>query len=139
MSQETGVSEIQRSAGEHRPSFLIVDDEMGWRDLLSYELAPKGYAVALANNATEGLARLQQQAFDVIITDVRMPGPMDGIDLINAYRQQKPAQKVIFITGYAKDEKLIKALEPKHSRCLKKPMDIEQLFHEIEDLLQEEG
>ena len=91
-----------------------------------------------ANNVSEGLAFLNQRPFDLVITDVRMPGPMDGIDFIEAYRHRKPSQKVIFITGYANDEKLTQALRSEGCRCLKKPFGVYQLFHEIQNLLQHE-
>ena len=139
MNKEFTLSETKPPEILTKYKILIVDDEPGWRELLSYELTPKGYEVVSANNAAEGLACLEQQSFDLVITDVRMPGPMDGIDLIEAHRRVNPSQKVIFITGYAADEKLGKALQLACSRCLKKPFDIDQLFHEIQSLLQQES
>ena len=139
MNKELNLSETKQLEISTKNKILVVDDEPGWREWLSYELTPKGNEIVSASNASEGLACLEQQSFDLVITDVRMPGPMDGIDLIEAHRRMKPSQKVIFITGYAADEKLEKALESGCCRCLKKPFDIDQLFHEIQSLLQHEG
>ncbi len=114
---------------------LVVDDEVGWRDLLSFELGLQGYEVTVATQAEEALSYLHAQSFDLVITDVRMPGSMDGIDLIKTYGAQQPNQKSIFLTGYAIEEKLTAALTQKSCRCLKKPVDLEELFQMIRDLL----
>lgn len=109
---------------------LIVDDEPGWRDLLSFELSD--YDVMTASNAAEALDLLRQRAFDLVITDVRMPGELDGIDLIQTYRRENPAQKAIFITGYAIEDKLAQALREKSVLCLKKPFESQVLLNAIQ-------
>lgn len=114
---------------------LIVDDEPGWRDLLSLELFSEDREVVTASNAEEALKLLRQQSFDLIITDARMPGQLDGIDLIRTYRREHPAQKAIFITGYAVEEKIEQTLKQGAVLCLKKPFDIEELLKAIQSLL----
>ncbi len=114
---------------------LIVDDEPGWRDLLSLELSADDHEVTATSNAMEALALLHRQSFDLVITDVRMPGEIDGIDLIQAYRRENPSQKAIFITGYAVEEKIERALEPGSVLCLKKPFQAEELQKAIQSLL----
>ncbi len=136
MIQLSSLPSIYLSPKDVKAKVLIVDDEPGWRDLLSYELSPREFEISIAGNPSEALFLLNQRSFDLIITDVRMPGPMDGIDLVETYRLQNPLQKVIFITGYATDEKLAEATQSKHSACLKKPFNIEMLFDEIEKLIQ---
>ena len=139
MNQKSVLPQLNPQVEGSKIRILIVDDEPGWRELLSYELTPRDYEIVSANNASEGLACLAHRSFDLVITDVRMPGQMDGIDLIAAHRRTNSSQKVIFITGYATDEKLEKALKFGCCRCLKKPFDIDQLFHEIQSLLQQES
>lgn len=114
---------------------LVVDDEPGWRDLLCLELSTENCEVAAVSNAMEALALLHRQNFDLVITDVRMPGEIDGIDLIQAYRRENPAQKAIFITGYAVEEKIEQALEQGSVLCLKKPFQSEELLKAIQSLL----
>ena len=114
---------------------LVVDDELGWRDLLSLELSSEDCQVVTSSNADEALKLLQTQSFDLIITDARMPGSLDGIDLIQTYRQKHPTQKAIFITGYAVEEKIEQALREGTVLCLKKPFQSEELLDAIQGLL----
>ena len=113
---------------------LVVDDEPGWRDLLSLELTSEDCAVVTASSADEALVRLREQSFHLVITDVRMPGGMDGIDLIQTYRRENPAQKAIFITGYATEEKVEQALERGVVLCLRKPFESQELLNAINSL-----
>ena len=110
-----------------KPKILIVDDEPGIRSLLKYEFSRHGCEIAVAENADQALELLQGNSFDVIITDIRMPGSMDGIDLIDSHRKEHPSQKVIFMTGYAVEEKLAAALQNPLNFCFKKPFDISEL------------
>ena len=114
---------------------LVVDDEQGWRDLLSLELSSEDCKVLTASNADEALKFLSEQSFDLIITDARMPGALDGIDLIKTYRKEHPAQKAIFITGYAVEEKIEQTLQEGTVLCLKKPFQSEELLSAIQGLL----
>ena len=114
---------------------LVVDDEPGWRDLLSLELSSEDCQVVTASSADEALRLLQAKSFDLIITDARMPGPLDGIDLIKTYRKEHPGQKAIFITGYAIEEKIEQALQEGTVLCLKKPFQSQELLDAIQGLL----
>ncbi len=114
-----------------KAKILVVDDEPGIRSLLKYEFTHLGCDTALAENADQALALLHDSAFDVIITDIRMPGSMDGIDLVETYRKQNPGQKVIFITGYAVEDKLTAALQNPLNHCFKKPFDISELAKSV--------
>ena len=113
---------------------LVVDDEPGWRDFLSLELSSEDRCVTTASNAMQALDLLRQEPFDLVITDVRMPGKFDGIDLIQVYRRENPAQKAIFMTGYAVEEKIEHALEAGHAVCLRKPFLNEALLKAVQTL-----
>jgi CheY-like chemotaxis protein len=119
------------SIHEKKRSILILDDEQGWRDLLSYELGELGCQLTFAVNAAQGLELLSRQSFDLIITDVRLRGSMDGIDFVNVLRMKRPDQKVIFITGYALEEKISRVFECPLNLCLKKPFPMETLYSMI--------
>jgi len=115
---------------------LIVDDEPGIRGLLAYELKYLGYETAIAEDAEQALVLLRGSTFDLVITDIRMPGAIDGIDLIEIYRKEHPSQKVIFITGYAIEEKLNQALQNPLNRCFKKPFDLHELSRSVAQCLE---
>ena len=114
---------------------LVVDDERGWQELLLLELASEDRDVKTASNGAEALALLHEEQFDLLISDVRMPGGLDGIDWIQIYRRENPTQKAIFITAYAVEEKIVQALQQGFSICLRKPFESQQLFNAIESLL----
>ena len=114
---------------------LIVDDEPGWRDLLSLELSSADYEVVTASNAQEGLDLLHKESFDLVITDVRMPGGLDGIDMIQSYRRKNPDQKIIFVTGYAVEEKIEQVLQAGRVVCLRKPFENIELLKAMQALL----
>ena len=135
MSQECTLTVTSKSLGKKTEKILVVDDEQGWRDLLTFELGELGYEIMTAKNGPTGLEILRQGSFDLMITDVRMPGSLDGIDLVETYRQENPTQKAIFITGYATEEKLERALNSKFSFCLKKPFPQEDLAKMISQIL----
>ncbi len=125
------------TAKTQKVKILIADDEPGWRDLLSLELSSPDCEVVTVGSAEEAQRLLHRDTFDLIITDVRMPGKLDGIDLIQTYRRENSAQKAIFITGYALEEKVEKALESGMGAllCLKKPFESQQLVSAMQHLL----
>lgn len=116
-------------------NILVVDDEPGWRDLLSFELKDRGCEVTAVSNPEDALVCLRKNSFDLVITDVRMPGGMDGVDFIQAYAREKPDQKAIFITGYAEEEKLEQALVAGQRLCIKKPFIFDEFFELLVQLL----
>ena len=115
------------SADGVKRQILVVDDEPGLRKLLEFELKYLGYETTLAENADAALVLLRQKPFDLVITDIRMPGTMDGIDLVEVYRKENPSQRVIFMTGYAIEEKLTQALKNPLNVCFRKPFNLHEL------------
>ena len=67
---------------------LVVDDEEGIRQQLSYVLEDEGYEVETASNGSEALAHLENQRFDIVITDLMMPAP-DGMEILKIARKEK--------------------------------------------------
>lgn len=83
-----------------RRCILVVEDEFLIRCMLSEELRDSGYHVIEACDATEALSVLKTVQPDLIISDVRMPGPLDGMDLLALVRETKPTLPVIIISGH---------------------------------------
>ena len=111
---------------------LVVDDEFSLRQLMNFHLKIKGYSVLDAEDAESALNILEKENVDLIISDIRMPGDMDGIDLIVTHKKKNPGQKAILMTGYSLDERIAKA-KSEGIPCLKKPFEIS----ELENLLTE--
>jgi PAS domain S-box-containing protein len=97
---EPGIRQAERAhAGE---TVLVVDDDPNIRMLLAEVLEELGYNVIEAEDAAQGLAVLQSgRAIDLLITDVGLPGGMNGRQMAEAAREARPGLKILFITGYA--------------------------------------
>jgi DNA-binding response OmpR family regulator len=100
---------------------LVVDDDQGVRTFVEAVLAESGFeAVAVAGGA-EALQALDRSAFDLLLTDIRMP-EMDGFELVKRARRSHPGLRVLFISGYAseypidwaRDDFLAKPFRPRH-------------------------
>ena len=77
---------------------LVVDDEMGIRCLLSEVLKKNGFDVTMAKDGQESLEQLGRERFDLVVTDIRMPG-VDGIAVLKWMRQESRKEKIILMTG----------------------------------------
>src|SRR5687767_4140482 len=81
-------------------NLLIVDDELGMRQFLTHLLQREGHTVRLAENGSEAMAQIREQAPDLIISDIRMPD-MNGVDLLRAAKELLPEVEVIMMTAFA--------------------------------------
>lgn len=87
---------------------LVVDDDAALLDLLVDTLSTIGYSVVPAPGGSEALVILEQDTFDMVISDIRMP-EVDGISLLNKVRRSYPGLPVLLITGVASDDIINKA------------------------------
>ena len=93
---------------EPNPRVLVVDDEPSIRDLLSKMLALVDYHVDVASDGQSALEHMRLGSYDLLITDLRMPG-MDGISVIHAARRLQANLPVIIITGFSTEASAIEA------------------------------
>ncbi|MFI5356407.1 MAG: response regulator [Opitutales bacterium] len=115
-------------------SILLVDDEKDIRDIAGLLLESAGYKVCCAADGRAALLALDEQPFDLVITDMLMP-EMDGVELMAAIRRQNPDQRIIAMSGggrapkesYLKIGHLCGAHE-----LLSKPFNREQLLRVVE-------
>jgi two-component system response regulator PilR (NtrC family) len=105
---------------------LVVDDEPGMRDVLSYILSHEGYEVAACGTVKEALALRAKQTFDVTITDLRMPGE-DGISLLREIKAGDSNALVVVITAFSTWDSAVEAMRLGAFDYLKKPFDNEDL------------
>ncbi len=116
----------------HRsPRLLIVDDELHVRESLSAWFTEDGYDVSTAAGGKEALAVLGRQRFDVVITDIRMPG-MDGIELQRHIHETEPEIAIILVTAYASVSTAVEALKEGAYDYLVKPFDPEEMSRVVE-------
>ena len=121
-------------------NILIIDDEeLITKSLLKF-LNKEGYAATVARSGQEALEKIKKSGFDLIISDVRMPG-MDGIETIRqirAYLKKSNIKSIpeIFITGYADKEKYeIAMLELKVKEYIYKPFEREEFLKIVKNIV----
>jgi excisionase family DNA binding protein len=110
-----------------RPRVLIVDDEASIRDLLSKTLALAEYDVDLAGDGRTALERLRIIPYDLLITDLKMPG-VDGLGVIREARRLKAEIPVIIITGFSTEASAIEAVNLGVSGYLTKPFRVPRVL-----------
>ena len=115
-------------------TILVIDDEPGYRVLLSSDLGRYEYTVLTAASGPEALKILKESKVDVIITDMKM-SPMDGLDTIIAIKKIHPRLPIVIMTGYAVEERVRQALEFKPSTCLHKPFEINEMRNTVRELV----
>ena len=126
-------------APRRRYTVLIVDDEATIRMLVSEGLSELGYDFIEAEDARAGLAVLGSgRVIDLLITDVGLPGGMNGRQLADAARARQPGLKVLFITGYAETSVLSGGDLEAGMRILTKPFELKQLAQRVETILSED-
>lgn len=99
---------------------LIVDDEPVVIKSCERILTPEGFTVDTATNGKDAMSRLSSNNYDLVITDLKMPG-MDGIELVRWIRNSKPGTGVVIITGYPSQESIKEALGLRILDYLPKP------------------
>ena len=110
---------------------LCVDDEQFVRDLLEKVLKRRGHEVVSACDADQALAALEASEFDLLLTDVVMPG-MDGFDLLRRVKSAHPGIKVIVLTGYARKQSISDFLLYGADDYLSKPFQVHELIAAVD-------
>ena len=105
---------------------LIVDDEKNIRLTLSQTLETLGAPIDAAANGEEGLSKLKEKEFGLILLDIRMPG-MDGMEVLRRVREIRPDIRVIMITAYGTIESAVEAMKLGAVDFLQKPFDPEEI------------
>lgn len=117
-------------------SILIVDDSASIREILRYSLEFKGYAIQEAQDGKEGWEMLQQQPFDLVISDLAMPN-MNGVELLQKIRSEHNNPDLPLILCTAEDvgggEEYIKKGA---NRLIKKPLSPKELLEFVTELLE---
>ena len=113
---------------------LIVDDEEIALDNLRHVMEKEGYDVATAQSGAAAVALLDRQAFDVVLTDLRMEG-VDGMDVLKKSRAAQPDAEVIFITGFATAESAVQALKHGAFYYIAKPFRLDEVRKVVAEAL----
>jgi DNA-binding NtrC family response regulator len=128
---DTCVKMLALVADSSKPHLLFVDDEESLRRPTAERLADKGFEVVEAGSGEQALELLDQFAFDILVTDLRLPG-MDGTQVIDAARQRYPAIVAVVITGYGTVRDAVDAIKKGASDFITKPFHFDELMHVIQ-------
>src|SRR5919204_4019110 len=107
-------------------SLLVVDDEESVAVTMGAILEMDGYAVAISTSGADALRRLDEDDFDLVLTDLRLDD-MDGLAIVSQVSRVQPDTVSIILTGYASLESAIKALREGAYDYLIKPCDVDEL------------
>lgn len=110
---------------------LIVDDELIMRDFLAEALKRKGIEAVAVENGTKAIKMIQEHAFDLVITDLKMPG-LSGIEVLRKTKELSPKTLVIVVTAFGTIENAVEAMQAGAFNYLIKPFSLECLLTCIE-------
>jgi DNA-binding NtrC family response regulator len=114
---------------------LVVDDEMSIRESLSGWLQQDGYQVETAPGGPEALAKTQENHYDIMLLDVKMP-EMDGLTLLKRLKEQDPDTLIVMMTAHGDIHDAVEAMRLGAYDYLLKPFELEELSFTIEKLVQ---
>jgi cyclic di-GMP phosphodiesterase len=124
-----------RTSTRSREQILIVDDELVIRDLLATLLELRGYTCVVAASGREALAQLHTHSFDLMLSDIVMPG-MDGLELLGRVHAYDGDMPVLMVTATHDISIGLEAIRRGAYDYILKPFEREQLFHAIDRALQ---
>ena len=124
------------AAGSDSPHLLFVDDEPALRSLMAERLMERGFDVVEADSGEEALQYLDQFAFDIVVTDLKMPG-IDGTRVIEAARERYPGIVAIVITGYGTVKDAVDAIKKGASDFVAKPFQFDELMHVLQKAMEQ--
>jgi len=117
---------------------LVVDDDLGMRDLLEIMLTQEDYEVACCGDPNKALQRVQKEQFDLVITDLKMPR-MDGIEFLKQVKEVKPETQVILITAFASGNTALSAMKEGAYDYIEKNFDIDELKRIVHEAMEKKG
>jgi DNA-binding NtrC family response regulator len=116
------------------PRILLVDDNADVLSFMCDALQGRGYDLKVIQNSAEALLALQQQSFDLIITDIVMP-KVHGLEILQAAKRQNPSVSVVFVTGHPHRDILREGFEKGAFSVLEKPFPVSELIATVERAL----
>jgi len=124
------VSTESRQPAVSPPRILVVDDDPGQRSLLHSYLSSQGFDIVLADSGEAALEQLTAGKFDMMISDVRMPG-LSGLETLRCVRRQFASLPVLLVTAYADIREAVVAMRDGALNYLAKPIDLDELLASV--------
>lgn len=109
---------------------LLVDDEEEFVETLAERMRTRGMDVSTSNSGANALQLVDDEDFDVVVLDLKMPG-VDGIEALKRIKRRRPEIQVVLLTGHATVEKGVEAIKEGALEFLEKPVDLRSLTDAI--------
>ncbi len=120
---------------EHKSKILVIEDEKNMREILKMLLEEEGYDVSVAGDGNEGLDWLNRDIFDLVITDIKMPG-VDGFHILKKAQEVSPETLVIMITAFGTTESAVEAMKFGAYDYIHKPFKIDEIRLVVKNALE---
>ena len=117
---------------------LLVDDEVGFADILAKRLGKRGMAVTPVYTGTEAIQTIRKHDFDVAVLDLKMED-MDGIEVLKIFKKAYPEMEVIMLTGHGSEQAAKEGIEYGAFDYLTKPCELEDLLKKIQEAAHKGG
>lgn len=114
---------------------LIIDDEKFTLELFEYELKAQGFDVTTASSGSDGINRLKEKDFDVVLTDLNMPD-ISGIEMVKHSRSIRPFTEILVVTGDDSSERAVEAIREGAFDYILKPVDFDKLFTSVRNAVE---
>jgi DNA-binding NtrC family response regulator len=109
---------------------LLVDDEIGYLEVLSKRLTRRGFRVTTASSGTEAIRALRQWEFDLAVVDLKMED-MDGIEVLKVFKKMDPSLRVVMLTGHGSERAAREGISQGAFDYLIKPVGLARLVETI--------
>jgi DNA-binding response OmpR family regulator len=123
--------------GPGNKRILVIEDDREMRSLLKDYIEDAGYEVDSVEDGSEAFRKLARETFDLMITDIRMPG-LSGLDILPGLKKLLPQAPIIVITAFGNEEVHHKVLERGANAYLEKPIHLEELRILIQKMISPE-
>ena len=130
--------EAGQSGGESVAAILLAEDDEAVREFVKRALGHYGHNVTAVGDGGSALAALEECAYDLLLTDIVMPG-MDGIALALKATKDRPALPVVLMTGFAAERQRAHNLDALIDRVVSKPFSLKEICAVVADALQARG
>src|SRR3974377_1563097 len=121
-----------------RGRILAIDDEPNIRRLIQSEFKLEGFDIAIARDGEEGLLLLDDQIFDVVLLDIKLPR-MNGIEVLKRLKEKAPQTEVLMITGYGDIKTAVESLKLGAREYITKPFKLDELLTLVNQIVSKQG
>ena len=122
----------------HQVSLLLVDDEVGFIEILKKRISHRAIEVTASSSGAEGIQVLRRRDFDVAVVDLKMED-MNGIEVLKIFRKMAPAMPVIMLTGHGSESSAREGIKFGAFDYLTKPVELEELIEKIREAAGKRG